>query len=162
MALVHEQLYQTSDVAQIDFADYVRSLVSELSMSYDTHTSGISVGVDAERVRLTLDEAIPTGLIIQELVSNAYKHAFPDGRAGHIHVDVRSKPEETCIITVSDDGVGNWARETAGRPASLGLSLIDSLSGQLDGHLTHDTSSGTRTTLEFALKSVADAPLKGI
>ena len=162
MALVHEQLYLTSDVARVDFADYVRSLVRGLSISYGASTTGISIGVDVEPIQFTVDEAIPTGLIIQELVSNAFKHAFPDGRTGHIHVDVRCEPEERCIVTVSDDGAGNWARETVERPSSLGLSLVDSLSRQLGAQLTHDTSSGTRTTLEFAVKPVADASSKEI
>ncbi len=142
MALVHERLYQSQDLARVNFAEYVRSLANYLFRSYGVNTNVIRLKINVEDVFLGVDTAIPCGLIINELVSNSLKHAFPDGREGEIRIELRSD-DGWCILVVSDDGVG-FPRDVDFRnKQSLGLQLVDTLVNQLEGIIELDGSSGT-------------------
>ncbi len=139
MALVHEQIYQRAELDGVSAAGYMDSLVRYLAGVYEAEWRGISVSVDAKgELRLDLDSAIPAAIIVNELVSNAFKHAFPDGRKGVVKVRLDLSSAGDAIVEVSDDGVGfaaSKAAKPADAPRSLGLDLVQALARQLRGEL---------------------------
>jgi PAS domain S-box-containing protein len=148
MALVHERLYQSDDLARIDFAGYVRDMTSHLLRSYRGLSRGIRLIPTVEGVSLDVDAAIPCALIINELVSNALKYAFPDGQSGEIRVTLVDTAG-VIIMTISDDGIGlpdGTAFETSD---SLGLQLVHSLTDQLGGTVECSVSRGTHFEIRF-------------
>lgn len=148
MSLAHERLYQSPDLAQIDFAAYIRDLVIHSFRSYRDRSALITLRIDADDVSPGLDTAIPCGLIINELVSNALKHAFPDNRKGEIRIGLHSENGQT-ILTVSDDGVGFPADLDFRDTDSLGLQLVTTLVEQLEGSIELDNREGTVFKITF-------------
>ncbi|WP_260839395.1 PAS domain S-box protein [Methylomonas koyamae] len=149
MALLHEKLYQSKDLAKIDFKDYMRSLVDHLLFGYGTHASKIAVNLRIEDVYLNVDTAIPCGLIINELLSNALKHAFPGDRRGEIDIDF-TRGQGELVLVIADNGIGLPAQLDITRSASLGLQLVNTLINQLMGQMTVERSHGSAFTLRFA------------
>jgi PAS domain S-box-containing protein len=147
MALIHERLYQSQNLARIDFAEYLRSLVGYLSRSYNT--GNVRLDIVTESVKLDVNLAIPCGLIVNELVSNALKHAFPDGRAGIVEVSLELTPERQCRIRVGDNGIGMPAEVNVAESKSLGLQLIHALIQQINATFEVERSAGTRITITF-------------
>jgi PAS domain S-box-containing protein len=148
MALVHEELYQSDDFSRIDFADYVHRLTTSLFHTYRSDTTPVLLAVDVEDVFLTVDTAIPCGLIINELVTNALKYAFRGRVRGRVDIRLAREGEE-YRLTIADDGIGlseNINPETA---ESLGLQLVNTLTRQLGGTLTVIRGDGTRFTVAF-------------
>ncbi len=147
MALVHERVYQSSDLARVDLAAYVRDLAERqfVAMGADP---GISLKVDVEPVSLPMDTAIPCGLLISELISNSIKHAFPGGRGGTISVTLR-RDDDQIVLAVGDDGVGLPEGLDYRQTESLGLQLVTILAQQLGAAIDLDRSSGTRFTIAF-------------
>jgi two-component system, sensor histidine kinase PdtaS len=150
MALVHEKLYQSDDLANVDFGPYVERLAANLFRSYSGSGGRVSLRVDVKDVRLDADRAIPCGLIINELVTNALKYAFPDGRNGNVTVAMHHDDDQYLLI-VSDDGIGMRADFDLAETESLGLQLVNMLSNQLGGTVSMDVSHGTRFTVTFPL-----------
>ena len=105
MALIHEKLYQSKDMSQIDFSGYVSELVSNLFSSYSLNSALITLHQDINNIMLEIDLAINLGLIINELVSNAFKHAFPRGRKGNLYISIK-KDKQKYELIVEDDGIG--------------------------------------------------------
>ncbi len=147
MALVHEKLYQSEDLARIDFADYITKLTEQLISSYGMH--GISILVQAANIFLTVEQAIPCALIVNELVSNALKYAFPDGRRGSIEIHVSHENDRYRLI-VQDDGIGMPHGFETRHTDSLGLELVSILTGQLQGTIEREEAEGTRYNIVFA------------
>ncbi|MGE3190994.1 MAG: sensor histidine kinase, partial [Vicinamibacterales bacterium] len=151
IALIHEKLYRSADLTTVDFAEYVRDLVSDLFRTYGVGQEGVRVRIDVSAIALDIDTAVPCGLVVNELVTNVLKHAFPDGRRGEVVVSVRPSTRGRYLLRVSDTGVGlpdglDWRHST-----SLGLKLVGDLASQLDGTLTVNTGTGgTSVLLEFA------------
>ncbi|MDX2214097.1 MAG: PAS domain S-box protein [Oculatellaceae cyanobacterium bins.114] len=149
MSLIHKKLYTSSDLGQIDVADYIQNLAVSLLTTYQISPGSIALNVDVESVILNLDQAIPCGLIINELVSNALKHAFLIDQPGEINIKL-CQVDEHLKLTIQDNGVGlpeqiNW-QETQ----SLGLSLVYALATeQLDGELVVDHSGGMTFIIQF-------------
>ncbi len=150
MALIHEKLYQSANLAEVDFAAYLHNLVSFLSQSYRERANSVEIVVQAAALQLDLETAIPCGLIVNELVSNALKHAFPDGRAGVITVSLQPIAEGQMCLEVLDDGVG--IPTGAGRPdgSSLGLSLVRTLVDQIGGTLKITSKAGASFRICFS------------
>jgi PAS domain S-box-containing protein len=150
MALVHEKLYQSNNLAEIDFGDYVRELVMQLFRSYGMRQEVVHMAINADAISLGVDRAIPAGIIVNELVTNALKYAFPNGQAGTIVVELRSIAAGVVRVVIRDDGVGfpkGLGLDTAG---SLGLTLVHMLTDQLRGELTMPPqSSGAEFVLTF-------------
>ncbi len=142
MALIHERLYQSPDLAKIDFAGYVRSLTGNLQRSYKVNSSAIRLNLQVESVPMNLDVAIPCGLIINELVSNAFKYAFPGGESGEITVRFAEEGGQALQLTVKDTGVGIPANENPEKSESLGLKLVRSLTEQLGGSVSYRNQDG--------------------
>jgi PAS domain S-box-containing protein len=157
IALLHETLYLSDNLARIDFALYVRSLGAHLMRTYGAYAPTVSLDVNVGEVALSLDQAIPCGLIINELVSNALKYAFPERRPGRITVRVGpvegGAPDE-LMLAVVDDGVGLSEEFDPRTTRSLGLRLVNDLGTQLGGKLVLTGGPGTRAEIRFrALKS---------
>jgi two-component sensor histidine kinase len=143
MALIHEELYKSADLTRIDFRGYVERLVDNL---VDAFGVGGRVGVtlDMDTSLLTIDRAIPMGLIVNELVSNALKYAFPDGRRGKLRIELRvGHDNDAFSLSVIDDGVGVPAEISLDNPDSLGLRLVSSLVGQLKARFVLDRGDGS-------------------
>jgi PAS domain S-box-containing protein len=149
MALVHERLYQSQDLARVDFAEYVRSLANYLFRSYGVNTNLIKLKIHVDDVSLGVDAAIPFGLVVNELVSNSLKHAFPDDRAGEIRITLRLDGGQSLLM-VSDNGVGFPENLDFRDTRSLGLQLVNTLVDQLEGTIELDRSEGAAFKITFA------------
>ena len=149
MALVHEKLYRSSDLARIDFAEYVRSLTAQLFRTYSTTSGTVALRLNIENIWLDVDTAVPCGLIINELVSNALKHAFPGGREGEIGVVVGDGGDGQIILRVSDTGVGFPAAIDFHNTPSLGLQLVNTLADQIGGIVELNREQGTEFRIVF-------------
>jgi two-component sensor histidine kinase len=149
MALVHEQLYRSEDLAQIDLGQYVEVLVRGLFKAQQSDLRRIRLRLETEPVRLAVDRAIPCGLIVNELVSNAFKHAFPDGREGELVVSLRPAAGGGCVLRVKDTGVGFPEGLDCRSSPSLGLKLVDLLVRQVRGRIERRREQGTEFLLEL-------------
>ena len=150
MALIHESLYHSKDVAQIDFADYMRDLSANLFGSYRIQVETIELHTKIDGITLAVDTAIPCGLIINELVSNALKYAFPAGREGEIVVEMRADHNGGVVLTVADNGVGFPSEVDFRDTSSLGLQLVNTLVRQLRGTIELTGGGGTRFEIAFS------------
>jgi len=149
MALVHEKLYQSKDLAKINFEKYIRNLTNHLFRAYRTNSNAIKLKINVNDVSLSIDTAIPCGLIINELVSNSLKYAFTEGREGEIRIDLHSDGANKFRLIVSDNGAGFPKDLDFRNSPSLGLQLVNSLTNQLDGTIKLDGSSGTEFKITF-------------
>ncbi|WP_304412236.1 PAS domain S-box protein [Kamptonema formosum] len=154
MALIHEKLYQSQNLAQIDAADYIPNLVSNLFRSYSVSSQDINLKIEVESIWLDVDTAIPCGLMMNELVSNALKYAFPCGGAGEILVKFFRTGEGQCCMIVRDDGAGMPADFDLEEAESLGLQLVWNLTGQLGGEIevSSPADGGTFFKITFPAK----------
>jgi PAS domain S-box-containing protein len=156
MTLLHERLYQSPDVARVAFGDYVRTLVAELGRS-STPRAGIRIDVTADDVRLPIELAMPSGMIVSELVTNVFKYAFPGAREGTATVSVRAVGGRV-FLGVDDDGVGfpdGFDPRVAG---SFGWELVRTLVMQLDGTVETTTDRGAHVRVSFAAPTSAEGP----
>jgi len=151
MALVHEKLYQSKDLGKIDMGAYIASLAQTLvhAQGGGQQNARIRLQVEAEEQYVTLDTAIPCGLILNELLSNALKHAFPGGRAGRIAIRFRKAAEDRFTLTVEDDGEGLPEQFDLQQSPSLGLRIVHALTDQLDGQLRMQHNGGASFGLTF-------------
>jgi len=153
MALIHQQLYRSDNLASIDFGQYVRELATHLTRSVGAAARNIKVDVDVESAPLSIDLAIPCGMIVNELVTNAMKHAFPEGHAGSIGVSFR-RIDLVRELTVSDNGVGLPDAEDDDSPQSLGLQVVMALVDQIGGRTEVQHNGGTRYIIQFEVAEV--------
>jgi PAS domain S-box-containing protein len=147
MALVHDMLYRSQDLARVDFAEYVRTLVVQLFRSYNA-SGRIRPVVELEPLVLGVDLAVPCGLIINELVANALKHAFPGERRGEVRVRMTAA-NDRFTLSVRDDGVGLPPRIDYLDTETLGLQLVRMLTEQIEGQFHLETTSGTEFVVRF-------------
>jgi PAS domain S-box-containing protein len=155
MSLVHEKLYRSESLSQIDFADYTRFLATQLFSFYSIDTSRVKLDLTMNRIMVDINTAVPLGLIMNELVSNALKHAFPEGRSGTVTISGWIE-DDRITLSVRDTGVGippgfDW-RNTE----SLGLRLITSLVDQVNGTVELESDGGTAFTVTLAKKPDQD------
>jgi len=147
MSFIHESLYQNKDFSSIDMADYIGGFSRNLVMSYSLNGK-VKLEQELQKVHLILDQAIPCGLILNELVSNAIKHAFPNGRNGLVRIGLTME-EETVELSVSDNGIGLPEGLNALHDGNLGLELVRTLVEQLDGTLKVTSGAGVSYLLTF-------------
>lgn len=150
MALIHEKLYQAKDQVRVDVAEYIRNLTTYLFRSYTEQASGVALVVKADDIHLGIDTAMPCGLIINELFSNALKHAFPVGKSGEINVELRRDADGAYTLSVRDNGVGLPQEIDLYKTTSLGLQLVHTLVHQIDGQLELHRNGGTEFCIRFA------------
>ncbi|MBN2096843.1 response regulator [Candidatus Peregrinibacteria bacterium] len=153
MMLIHENLYESKDFSSVDFAAYVKRLMEHLSTLYEVRPFDIDFQVKVKAITLDMNMAIPCGLILNELVTNAIKYAFSDSKKDKkkkkiIKVDMHSSGGKV-ILTVGDNGVGMPAKINLNKPTTLGLELITTLTRQLGGNLKLDRKKGTTFTISF-------------
>lgn len=149
MALAHEMLYRSPQLAEVDFAAYGDALVTQVCAAHGIDPSLVTIDKDLAHARLEIDRAIPLGLILNELLANCLKHAFPEGRRGRIAISLRAEDDGGLHLRVADDGVGLPPPEARTGSSSLGLLLVNSLVGQLGGHMDTDGTHGTTVDIRF-------------
>jgi PAS domain S-box-containing protein len=153
MAILHDQLHRAKDLSSIDLGEYFRNLAASLFCSYGVNSAEIGLRLNLEAITASIDLAIPCGLIVHELVSNAVQHAFPGGRTGHVSIGLRAQPGGEIEVSVADDGAGFvLSAEPEDRP-SLGLRLVDLLAEQIGAAVERSSDAGTRYRLVFKLKN---------
>ena len=157
MALVHERLYRSHDIAHVDFTDYIESLAHHLFKSQQTDTDRIKLAVDVQGVRLPIDAAVPVGLLLNELISNCLKHAFVGHESGHIRIDLRPFNGGEFLLSVSDDGVGLPAAIVPQSATTFGMELIADLVDQLHGRLQVSRDGGTTFRILFPKRKASSA-----
>lgn len=149
MALVHEKLYQSETLASIEFADYTRSLLESLAKAHRNPETLVGLELDLQPVLLSIETAVPCGLILNELITNAFKHAFRDRTKGKVSIELRTNPDGRVCLRVSDDGPGLPAGMDWRQSRSLGLRLIHLLAGQLDATLEVRPGGGADFLITF-------------
>jgi len=155
MSLIHQTLYQSKDVARIDFNNYVSVLSRNLGQSYGASGRGILISVGKCDVSLELEQSIAVGTIICELISNALKHAYPEDKKGTISINLCRFPEEQIELIVQDDGVGIATDLDIEKSESLGLNiLIGTVTGKLNGTISVDRNKGTKYIIRFKAKKM--------
>lgn len=150
MALVHERLYQSESLARVDFAEYARSLLSYLWRAHTGSQAGIRLKLNLQPVSLSVETAVPCGLILNELAANAIKHAFRGRSDGEVTVTLHASPEGRVRLCVSDNGVGLPSGLDWRQSPSMGLGLVRMLAGQLNGTLEAGLGGGTHFEIAFA------------
>lgn len=149
MALVHERLHDADNLAEIEFRRYVESLVGFLSQSYEIPNRRIAVQTNVSEAAFGIDTAVPLGFILNELLSNCFKHAFPRGRKGKVTISLREVDQDQYQLSVQDNGVGMASRGNIDVPRALGLNLVNALARQLQGNVEIRNDSGTEVIVEF-------------
>jgi len=151
MSFIHETIYRTADFSRLEFMDYIKTIASNLIQSYRTAATRVDFVADMQSVGLNLDQAIPCGLIINELVSNALKYAFKGRKKGTLTVILREENDEV-ILAVKDDGVGLPKDFAFEKNNSLGIQLVYALLEQIDATMQVDQSNGTEFFMRFRRK----------
>jgi len=150
MALIHEELYQSTELSRIDFGAYIENLSMNLFSSYSVGLDRVKLDLDVQHKEMVVDTAIPCGLIINELISNALKHAFPGNRKGSVRVTFREESEKQYYLEIADDGVGMPTDLDINNTTSLGMQLITIIVGQLGGSLEVTSDGGTVFRITFS------------
>ncbi len=153
MALVHEKFYQAEELSEIDFGDYVQKLTQYIYQSYGDKTDRVKMVIESDHVGLDMDTAMPSGLLVNEIVSNAYKYAFPGDKEGEIRISIL-KHDGKVIFRIADNGVGLPAEINLDQSESLGMQLIQALTAQLDGELIVSREKGTEFRISFVYPKV--------
>ncbi|MBN2411762.1 PAS domain S-box protein [candidate division KSB1 bacterium] len=148
MALVHEKLYQTADFSEIHFKGYIESMIRELYIVYKT-SSLVSIDLQIDDISISIDKAIPCGLIINEILTNSLKHAFPNGRKGNIVISFTRLRNQWYELNIKDNGIGIPKNINIRETNSLGLQLIRILTQQIDGSVTIERDKGTAFNITF-------------
>jgi PAS domain S-box-containing protein len=158
IALIHENLHQSTDLTRVDSAVYFRQLATQLFEAYGAPPHRIALRLDVAEVALEVQTAITCGLILQELLSNCLKHAFPAGRAGEVHIALQVDPAGQAILSIRDTGAGFPEGLDFRHTDSLGLQLVCLLTEQLGGTITLTHQGGTQWTLTLPVLSMRDEP----
>ncbi|MEG3896915.1 MULTISPECIES: PAS domain S-box protein [unclassified Microcoleus] len=150
MALVHEQLYQSKNLSDIDFAEYIENLSHNLFQAYEIHAEGLKLETNIAPCSLNIDTAVPCGLIINELVTNSLKYAFTGQTQGKIKIDFTLDKNRVCVLTVSDSGIGFPQDLDYRKARTLGLRLVGSLVKQIRGKIELLETAGTTFKITFS------------
>ena len=149
MSLIHQNLYQSEHLSNVDIENYLKELIVYLSEMFAKEGKEISVEVDANNINFDIDTAIPLGLIVNELVSNAYKYAFEQQASGKIKIGIKALNETDYELKVDDDGKGLPDDFNPSKSKSLGLKLVSILSRQLRGKFSSSSSKGANFVVLF-------------
>jgi len=155
MQIIYDKLYRSDNLASMSIKDYLPDLISSLFKTYNTHSEHINLELDIQDLNFEIGKIVSCGLIINELVSNSLKYAFPDSRPGNVRVTVRRdvdhNPDNTVGMLVSDNGVGIPDTVNIHAPSSFGLKLVGLLVKQLNGSMAIDMDHGTTFRISFAI-----------
>jgi len=156
MALVHEKFYQSEEVAEINFEEYTQKLCRFLYQSYGNGSDRIKINIESDPdIAFDMDTAMPCGLLLNEIVSNSYKYAFPDERNGEIAIEFRRPAHQRIRMIIRDNGIGLPEGFSVDSAESLGMQLVQALTNQLDGKLdVTNSKNGTRFEIEFTYPKI--------
>jgi PAS domain S-box-containing protein len=150
ISLVHERLQYSEDLSHINLGDYVKDLTDALAVSHAVNPDAVSLALDVDRVSVSIDTAVPCGLIINELLSNSIKYAFPDGRSGEIRISLHRTGQGRMELVTSDNGIGLPEGLDPGGTKTLGLKLVRQLAeNQLRGSMELTSGTGTTCRVSF-------------
>ncbi|MFC1898119.1 PAS domain S-box protein [Candidatus Cloacimonadota bacterium] len=149
MALIHERIYKSPDLASVNFEDYVKSLVVSLFMNYGVNMNNVSFETNIAAIPVNMNQAIPLGLIINELISNALKHAFPNDRKGKLSITFSKNNDDKHELIIKDNGIGFIQDIDVDNPETLGMQLVYALTSQLQGTIDFMKARGTKVILTF-------------
>ncbi|MGZ8521135.1 MAG: sensor histidine kinase, partial [Candidatus Binatia bacterium] len=158
MALVHEKLYQSENLACVQIAEYARSLINDLFQAYASGLPKVQLRLDLESAELPVDRAISFGLILNELATNAFKHAFRDRHNGEIEIKLQTVPQGDIRLRFADNGRGFAAPSSWESADTLGLRLLRMLTRQLGGQIEMRSDRGTTVELSFKIDPARDSP----
>jgi two-component sensor histidine kinase len=148
MSLVHEMLYRSSDFEKISFTDYLHSLASVIAGTYNRRD--IKLNIEAQEAVIDIETSIPLGLIVNEILSNSYKHGFPDGRSGKIGINLINDSKSPVLdLVFSDDGIGLQEGFNIENCKTMGLQIVNILVRQIDGSLIITNDPGATFKLSF-------------
>lgn len=150
MAMIHEKLYKSTSLAKIDFSEYIRGLTNYLYRSYSTNINDIKLRINVQNILLNIESAIPCGLILNELISNAMKYAFPKDRKGEILIEFLSDENNNFEFIVKDNGIGLSKDIQLENNKSMGLMLVKTLVNQLMGKINVERNGGTTFKISFS------------
>ncbi|HET8710145.1 MAG TPA: histidine kinase dimerization/phosphoacceptor domain -containing protein, partial [Spongiibacteraceae bacterium] len=153
MSLIHQTLYQSKNFARVALDEVLQTLISSIANSYGVDEERVKMVIDVKSVELPITQAIPCGLIVNELVTNAFKYAFPEKRSGAMRVELSINDDERVLLEISDNGVGLSPDIDMDNLTSLGLELVAVLSEQIGAELTIQRANPTRFSIRFALRS---------
>src|SRR5690606_35951430 len=153
IALIHEQLYLSEDYSRVPFSEYAQQLAHNVFGASETASGRVRLALDLDELSLPVEKAIPCGLILNELITNAMKHAFPGSRRGTVRIALHRTGAEELTLTVADDGVGLGEGFSPERSGSLGMQLISTLSRQIRARVDIASSGGTQVTLTVPLEA---------
>jgi len=148
MALIHQRLYQSTNLKSIEFQEYITTLARDLYQSYVKDPERVKLLLDVEDVNIDIDTAIPLGLILNELITNSMKYGFPGDMEGKVFIDL-SKKDDTYVLKVGDDGVGIPSDLDFRNTSSLGMQLVNGLVSQIDGEIELNRDNGTEFVIKF-------------
>lgn len=148
MAMIHEKLYRSGDLEHLNFAEYIVNLSNDLYDTYTLDKNLIKLVLDIDEVTLNVEISIPLALILNELLTNSLKHAFPDGRGGEIKVELK-RYDESFKLSVSDNGITFPEDIDYRNTDTLGMLIVNSLTDQINGELNLEKSNGTKFTVTF-------------
>ena len=157
MSLIHQKLYSSDNVSSIDISLYIRELVSYLADSF-SNGQRIRFEFDVEPLELDVSQAVPVGLILNEAITNSIKYAFPNERNGIVTISLSSNADQTCTLTISDNGIGIPVHFNNKRPGSLGMSLIEGLCEDLAGNFSIENNNGTTIKISFVHDQTVKRP----
>ncbi len=149
MALIHEKLYRAANQRTLDFGEYIGGLTAHILRSHGVTGSQVEVAVEAEEIAFSIQTMIPCGLIVNELLSNALKYAFPNGQPGCIRIQLQALPDHRYRLVVHDNGVGLPSDLDIGHTDSLGFQIVAALSEQLGGDWQRSGPPGTTVAITF-------------
>nr|MCU0444842.1 sensor histidine kinase [Microscillaceae bacterium] len=147
MGILHQKLYQSEHLAFIEMKNYFQNLCDNILDSYN-ETERIAVNIDMKEVELDVDTAMPVGLIVNELLTNSLKYAFPDGKKGEIKLSLENIDSDIFNLKISDNGIGK-STNTPSKGTGFGTQLIDLLTRQIDGKLVQEVHNGTMISINF-------------
>jgi PAS domain S-box-containing protein len=150
MSLVHDKLYKSENFSSINISGYVHDLITSIESSHNIDNGKIQIKINVQPLSINLDTMIPVGLIINELVTNSLKHAFPDGKKGSIEILFRKEDDEKLLLCVNDNGIGIPEDIDIANITSLGLRLVQTLTTQINGNLSIQNKDGSRFCIAFA------------
>lgn len=148
MALIHELVYQSKDLKRIDFGNYIESLSLQLFNTYITDPNQIKLKINVDNILLNIKTTVPLGLILNELMTNCLKHAFPDSKKGEINVEFHPK-NDIYELSVKDNGIGFPDYLNFQNTDTLGLQIVNGLNQQIDGNIKLDKTKGTKIIITF-------------
>jgi two-component sensor histidine kinase len=153
IALIHEKLYQSADYSSVPFSEYARNLATNIVHVAGVSPTAIALHLEIEPLSLAVDKAIPCGLLLNELITNALKHAFPNARRGTVRVELRRAGDREAVLAVGDDGIGLPAQFDLAQSSSFGVQLVTTLVEQLGGRLEITRSGGTTFSVTFPVEA---------